>query len=97
MQRIITLYLQTAAELIKELEAASVSNQAAILYRASHTLNRAARRSVHCHLRLFARHWRVPPGAAPFPTRKPALRRLQTSTSASKERCQAPLYRNINR
>jgi len=38
MQRIITLYLQTAAELIKELEAASVSNEAAILYRASHTL-----------------------------------------------------------
>ena len=36
MQRVITLYLQTAAELIKELEAASVST--AILYRASHTL-----------------------------------------------------------
>ena len=38
MQRVITLYLQTAADLIKELEAASVNNEAAILYRASHTL-----------------------------------------------------------
>ena len=38
MQRVITLYLQTAADLIKELEAASVRNEAATLYRASHTL-----------------------------------------------------------
>src|SRR5205085_9285964 len=38
MQRVIALYLQTAAELIKELEAASVSNEASTLYRASHTL-----------------------------------------------------------
>jgi HPt (histidine-containing phosphotransfer) domain-containing protein len=38
MQRVITLYLQTAAELIEELEAASVNNDPAILYRASHTL-----------------------------------------------------------
>jgi HPt (histidine-containing phosphotransfer) domain-containing protein len=38
MQRVITLYLQTAAELIKELEAASVNNDPATLYRASHTL-----------------------------------------------------------
>lgn len=38
MQHVITLYLQTAADLIKELEAASVRNEAATLYRASHTL-----------------------------------------------------------
>ena len=38
MQRVITLYLQTAADLIRELEAASVMNEAATLYRASHTL-----------------------------------------------------------
>ena len=38
MQRVITLYLQTAADLIKELEEASVNNEAGILYRASHTL-----------------------------------------------------------
>ena len=47
MQRIITLYLQTAAELIKELEAASVSNEAAILYRASHYLE-AVQRDGRC-------------------------------------------------
>lgn len=38
MQRVIMLYLQTAADLIKELEAASVRNETATLYRASHTL-----------------------------------------------------------
>lgn len=38
MQRVITLYLQTASDLIKELEAASVRNETATLYRASHTL-----------------------------------------------------------
>ena len=38
MQRVIALYLQTAAELIKDLEAASGSNETAVLYRASHTL-----------------------------------------------------------
>ena len=54
MQRVIALYLQTAAELIKELEAASVSNEASTLYRASHTLKSASANvgavllSAHC-------------------------------------------------
>jgi HPt (histidine-containing phosphotransfer) domain-containing protein len=38
MQRVIELYLRTAAELIGELETASVKNQPAVLFRASHTL-----------------------------------------------------------
>lgn len=38
MDRLITLYLQTAAELIADLEAASASDEVARLQRASHTL-----------------------------------------------------------
>src|SRR5256885_9950357 len=38
MQRVIELYLRTAAELIGELETASVKNEPAMLFRASHTL-----------------------------------------------------------
>ena len=38
MDRVITLYLQTAAELIADLEAASASDELAVLHRASHTL-----------------------------------------------------------
>jgi len=38
MDRVITLYLQTAAELIADLEAASESDELAVLHRASHTL-----------------------------------------------------------
>ena len=38
MERVITLYLQTAAELIAELEAAWASDELAVLHRASHTL-----------------------------------------------------------
>lgn len=38
MDRVITLYLQTAAELIADLEAASASVELAVLHRASHTL-----------------------------------------------------------
>jgi HPt (histidine-containing phosphotransfer) domain-containing protein len=38
MDRVITLYLQTAAELIADLEAASAFDELAMLHRASHTL-----------------------------------------------------------
>jgi HPt (histidine-containing phosphotransfer) domain-containing protein len=38
MDRVITLYLQTAAELIADLEAASAADELAVLQRASHTL-----------------------------------------------------------
>jgi HPt (histidine-containing phosphotransfer) domain-containing protein len=38
MNRVITLYLQTASELIADLEAASVSDELTVLHRASHTL-----------------------------------------------------------
>ena len=38
MDRVITLYLQTASELIAELEAASACDKLAALHRASHTL-----------------------------------------------------------
>jgi HPt (histidine-containing phosphotransfer) domain-containing protein len=38
MDRVITLYLQTAAELIADLEAASISVELAVLHRVSHTL-----------------------------------------------------------
>src|SRR5690242_9848533 len=38
MDRVITLYLQAASELIAELEAASISEEIATLRRASHTL-----------------------------------------------------------
>jgi hypothetical protein len=38
MQRVIELYLRTAAELIGDLETASVKNEPAMLFRASHTL-----------------------------------------------------------
>jgi len=38
MDRVITLYLQTAAELIADLEAASASVELAVLHRVSHTL-----------------------------------------------------------
>jgi HPt (histidine-containing phosphotransfer) domain-containing protein len=38
MDRVITLYLQAASELIAELEAASISKEIATLRRASHTL-----------------------------------------------------------
>src|SRR5260370_1163472 len=38
IQRVIELYLRSAADLIRELEAASANNEPASLYRASHTL-----------------------------------------------------------
>jgi HPt (histidine-containing phosphotransfer) domain-containing protein len=38
MDRVITLYLQTASELIADLEAASASDELTVLQRASHTL-----------------------------------------------------------
>jgi HPt (histidine-containing phosphotransfer) domain-containing protein len=38
MDRVITLYLQTASELIADLEAASASDELTVLHRASHTL-----------------------------------------------------------
>ena len=38
MDRVITLYLQTAAELIADLKAASAADELAVLQRASHTL-----------------------------------------------------------
>jgi HPt (histidine-containing phosphotransfer) domain-containing protein len=38
VERIITLFLQTASDLIKDLEAASANNEPVGLYRASHTL-----------------------------------------------------------
>jgi len=38
MDRVITLYLQTASELIAELKAASATNEPALLHRVSHTL-----------------------------------------------------------
>jgi HPt (histidine-containing phosphotransfer) domain-containing protein len=38
MDRVITLYLQAASELIADLEAASISDEVDVLHRASHTL-----------------------------------------------------------
>ena len=38
MDRVITLFLQTASDLIKDLEAASTNDESRALYRASHTL-----------------------------------------------------------
>ena len=38
VERVITLFLQTASNLIKDLEAASANNESDTLYRASHTL-----------------------------------------------------------
>jgi HPt (histidine-containing phosphotransfer) domain-containing protein len=38
MQRVITLYLQAASDLVEELQSASANNESAVLYRASHTL-----------------------------------------------------------
>ena len=38
VERVITLFLQTASNLIKDLEAASAKNESDTLYRASHTL-----------------------------------------------------------
>ena len=58
MQRVIARYLQTAAELIKELESASVKNEPGILYRASHTLKPCSAAVVRCQLRRVARHWK---------------------------------------
>ena len=65
MQRVIELYLRTSAELIGELETASVKKEPAILYRTSYTSNCVARRSGPCPLQRSAKHWRAWRGLVP--------------------------------
>jgi HPt (histidine-containing phosphotransfer) domain-containing protein len=92
VQRVIALYLQTAAELIKELEAASVKNEPGILYRASHTLKPCSAAVGALSLAALCEALESATGMAPSPIRHPVLRRLRTNTSASKRLFAGTLY-----
>jgi HPt (histidine-containing phosphotransfer) domain-containing protein len=70
VQRVIKMYLQTAAELIGELETASVKNEPAILYRASHTLKPCSATVGAIPLQRSARHCRGWRGLVPYRTQR---------------------------